>query len=382
MFEIHTFLQHHGMLVPLSNYMRDGGAIELIEGAIEMSVDNTSLLTRDDTDVMESMWDTLISGLPDIADGQAYLMPSLSPSIKTILFKPTIERERHTVTIEVALRSGKARKATVAYDEFMLTTVTQARAYYRHMARILSNEPDEQVYFDNMEQTLIAFQEAGYRPVPGLGLPSPARDVGAQESIPEVEVFRLPPREGEDPPDGIVSPTLEVRSFLWVRDTYVPVASYTGDALDLDHDYIEGALEIVAGERVLLPFTELAYMGDTWGGLVYSLQRIAAGQEGQSFLFGSPDNGPGALNYWPDAQRRWVTFETTVECETLYTAAIDYDAVIRTLTTEGRVFFERLKLASSEPDFLSMCDEVLDILSRFERSGYQPVEIKRRPALV
>jgi hypothetical protein len=149
------------------------------------------------------------------------------------------------------------------------------------------------------------------------------------------------------------STRVSVRSLLKQGDDFVDVAAAGGRVAD--RDYIEGAIELSVGGRVLLSQHHADYIDQLWAYLVDALILIAGGENASTFL---PDQ-PIEIVLVIDAESRCVSIR--VGGAKTVTATADLTTFLRVMTKEARRFFDLMQ------SFVPQYTVVLDDILRLER---------------
>ena len=149
MIDVATFMKSGDQLVPIADFRGPIANERYVEGAIELTIDGTRLLTREQVDYVDQLWDYLLEGLECTAEGIPFSTYFPDMPIR-ITFTPeggrvtlTVDNRRHVVSATVP--SNELLKALVpaATDVFqrLLPLLPEQKPVNEHALDRLSRLP-------------------------------------------------------------------------------------------------------------------------------------------------------------------------------------------------------------------------------------------------
>ena len=127
---------------------------------------------------------------------------------------------------------------------------------------------------------------------------------------------------------------LEVNSYLKVEEKYIPIQEFTDEIFD--SDYIEGAIEIIINNNILLSVDESDYIDQLWS---YILDGLIAVDAWTSFSTYFPDS---AVNLAFEPDRAAQTVKIVVNSYTEVSSVIPYEEFMQAMVNAATVFFRKL----------------------------------------
>lgn len=127
MIEIQSLLKVGDDLVPVEQFAGPVIDEDYIEGAIELSVDNRPMLTREQVDYPDQLWAYLIKGLELIMEGREFSTYYPDMPVKIVL-RPQGE----CVTISVDTRT-KVAQISVRIDELCRAMASAGRTFFEQL---------------------------------------------------------------------------------------------------------------------------------------------------------------------------------------------------------------------------------------------------------
>lgn len=148
---------------------------------------------------------------------------------------------------------------------------------------------------------------------------------------------------------------VNVESYIRSGDGFVPVSKYAGRAPD--ESYIEGAVELVIDDLLLLGTAEHDYVDQLWAYLADGLAAVAAGRAFSTYL---PDQ-PVEVSVVPFGSRVTVT----VMVDGMRRASVDRREFLDAMVHAARTFFGRM--CEIAPGNRHSYEQVLDRLDNMGR---------------
>jgi hypothetical protein len=134
MIEISTYLKHGEEFIPVEKFAGPLPDEDYIEGAIELSINGRSLLTREDWDCVDQLWAYLVDGLASIQIGKPFKTYFPDQPIE-VSFTPEVRSER--VKVQVTINKNRV-DASAGLSVFIMEMAREARRFFERMQGIAS----------------------------------------------------------------------------------------------------------------------------------------------------------------------------------------------------------------------------------------------------
>jgi hypothetical protein len=150
MFEVQSFIRKDNNFIQVSEFTGDIPDPDYIDGAIRILCQEQELLSFEDSDYVDQLWAYFVDGLYEIAEWKRF-----STHLPDHPTKITFEPNRALKQVSIKVESHDTYSGSVQYSEFMSTMITQGRAFFRQMTKLL---PDSRNFYEEMEQRLSSIE--------------------------------------------------------------------------------------------------------------------------------------------------------------------------------------------------------------------------------
>lgn len=134
MFKVKSFFKKNNDFIPASEFNEVISDPDYIEGAIEISQWSKKILTTENCDYVDQLWCYLVEGIEKVSKGLEFdtYLPD-QPIL--ISFKPNLVSKKVLITV----KKDSENSISVEYDEFLNVMIEEAKDFFWHMKRLLSN---------------------------------------------------------------------------------------------------------------------------------------------------------------------------------------------------------------------------------------------------
>jgi hypothetical protein len=138
MVSIATYLKQGGRLVPIEEFRGPIEDEDYIEGAIELSINGTPLLTTAQIDYVDQLWAYLIQGMAEeVREGQPF--STFFPDCPVeVTLRPEPARQRITVGVDLKQTRGPV-SASAPLAEFKQVFATEGRRFLHALLPLVSS---------------------------------------------------------------------------------------------------------------------------------------------------------------------------------------------------------------------------------------------------
>jgi hypothetical protein len=133
MIEISTYLKRGEDFIPLEKFACPLPDEDYVEGAIELSIDGRSLLTRAEWDCIDQLWAYLVDGLVSLQDGKPFKTYFPDQPIE-MAFTPDARSGR--VMVQVTINRNRVDVST-SLPVFITELARAARRFFEQMQGLL-----------------------------------------------------------------------------------------------------------------------------------------------------------------------------------------------------------------------------------------------------
>lgn len=158
MIKIQSWLKVGEDLVPVEDFVGPVHDEDYIEGAIELSVDDKPVLTREMVDYPDQLWAYLIEGLEQIRAGREFSTYYPDMPVKIVL-----QPQGEHVTISVDTRK-KVFEASAGLDELCHALASAARTFFEQLGPLA---PGNRSMYDGCITRLVSLSTATRRQLDG-----------------------------------------------------------------------------------------------------------------------------------------------------------------------------------------------------------------------
>ncbi len=149
---------------------------------------------------------------------------------------------------------------------------------------------------------------------------------------------------------------LQVISYLKSDEKFINIQDFYGQIEDVD--YIEGAIEIMTEDKILLSLYDWDYIDQMWCYIVEGLNTVKAGQKFSTYF---PDH-PTEFIFIPHKESQ--TVDICVKSHEDLCSRIDYDEFMTVMIDEAVNFFENLSRICE--DLREFCLDMIEQLNQLK----------------
>ncbi len=128
MIAVQSFLETKAGLVPVEQFTGPIADEYHVEGAIELTVDGTPLLSAGYVDYVDQLWHYLVKGLAEVGAGKRFDTNYPSSPIR-VVFEPDVRRR----LVVVAVNAGIPVRQAAPREEFMRAMCAAGRTFFERL---------------------------------------------------------------------------------------------------------------------------------------------------------------------------------------------------------------------------------------------------------